>query len=500
MIKALRRKDIILSEWEFEFQQRNKQSILFADFTRQAVYRYLRITLNFPSLHNDYIQTSFSKGYARKAQKAAALKFIRWNIHSKKYVSRIIKHAVSEMLPLALFANTVLTPKLLTRKELLSNWKKFADLFPRVISWWYPPYYLSAENMITDIVRHGLIVHRNKIERITNFENAFLLLIFPTKKALFQSEQYDFFKLVRMFNPLRNEKQNLRLLAMCKQYLEKYAWMKTFPFQPLDPLTHDELNARIKSAIDKEQLRDFQMHQQSQKKNAKLAKKILTVLKRDTVLLQKIADARELGWALTAGIEDAFIASARCIPFLKRVAQELGINWDNLFYYTSEEIQKGLMDAKLPNISDRKIGFVCLSTNGKMKMIYGQKGKRIAKWLDSSLQSVDPKLQEIKGNVASPGMARGKVRIALLPAERDSLREGEILVCSMTSPEYVPAMKRSAAIITDEGGLLSHAAIMSREFGKPCIIATKIATRALKNGDLVEVDADRGVVKIIRKS
>jgi pyruvate,water dikinase len=69
----------------------------------------------------------------------------------------------------------------------------------------------------------------------------------------------------------------------------------------------------------------------------------------------------------------------------------------------------------------------------------------------------------------------------------------------MTSPDYVPAMKRAKAIITDEGGLLSHAAIMSREFGKPCIIGTKIATKILKDGMMVEVDADKGIVRIINK-
>ena len=70
----------------------------------------------------------------------------------------------------------------------------------------------------------------------------------------------------------------------------------------------------------------------------------------------------------------------------------------------------------------------------------------------------------------------------------------------MTSPDYLPAMKRAAAILTDEGGMLSHAAIMSRELGKPCIVRCKIATKVLKNGDEIEVDADNGVVKIIKKA
>ena len=67
----------------------------------------------------------------------------------------------------------------------------------------------------------------------------------------------------------------------------------------------------------------------------------------------------------------------------------------------------------------------------------------------------------------------------------------------MTDPRYVPAMKKAAAIVTDEGGITCHAAIVSRELKKPCIIGTKIATKVLKDGDEVEVDAEKGVVKKI---
>ena len=96
------------------------------------------------------------------------------------------------------------------------------------------------------------------------------------------------------------------------------------------------------------------------------------------------------------------------------------------------------------------------------------------------------------------GKSVGKVRIALTPKDSNDLVVGEILVTSMTSPDYVPAMRRSAAIITNEGGLLSHAAIMSREFGKPCIVGTKVATKLLKNCDMVEVDANNGIVRILK--
>ncbi|GAG17127.1 unnamed protein product, partial [marine sediment metagenome] len=73
-----------------------------------------------------------------------------------------------------------------------------------------------------------------------------------------------------------------------------------------------------------------------------------------------------------------------------------------------------------------------------------------------------------------------------------------ILVTNMTTPDLMQAIEKVVAIVTDEGGILCHAAIVSREFGIPCVIATKIATKVLKDGDLVEVDADKGIVKIIK--
>ena len=96
------------------------------------------------------------------------------------------------------------------------------------------------------------------------------------------------------------------------------------------------------------------------------------------------------------------------------------------------------------------------------------------------------------GIPASLGKAQGKVRVVRSPAE--DFQEGDILVCSMTTPDFIPLMKKAAAIITDKGGVLSHAAIVARELKKPCIVGMERATLMLKDGDLVEVDADRGMV------
>ena len=103
----------------------------------------------------------------------------------------------------------------------------------------------------------------------------------------------------------------------------------------------------------------------------------------------------------------------------------------------------------------------------------------------------------IKGEIAQKGKVTGKVKILRRRDQIGEVVEGDIIVSPMTTTDLLPAVIRSAAIITDEGGITSHAAITARELKKPCIIGTKIATQVLKDGDIVEVDADRGVIKIV---
>ena len=101
---------------------------------------------------------------------------------------------------------------------------------------------------------------------------------------------------------------------------------------------------------------------------------------------------------------------------------------------------------------------------------------------------------DIRGLVAHTGKVRGIVRRLMSISDLAKIKVGDILVAVMTRPDYLPAMKKAAAIVTNEGGITCHAAIVSRELGIPCIIGTKIATQMLKDGDLVEVNANHGVV------
>lgn len=165
---------------------------------------------------------------------------------------------------------------------------------------------------------------------------------------------------------------------------------------------------------------------------------------------------------------------------------------------TSEEI----ISKHLPNeaeITLRRTGYVYC----KGKLYSGWTKARFAEMVQGEF--IEEELNDqasaltIKGSIAHSGIARGNVRIVNSKEQMVEFKNGEILVSWMTTPEFMSILPLASAIVTDEGGITCHAAIVARELKKPCIIGTKIATSRLKNGDFVEVDADKGEVRIIER-
>ena len=146
--------------------------------------------------------------------------------------------------------------------------------------------------------------------------------------------------------------------------------------------------------------------------------------------------------------------------------------------------------------------FALILDDGKYEEVFGKEevDKLIQREGITEFEPFTENVNELKGTIAFKGKVIGRVKKTYTQKDADELQEGEILVASMTTPELITGMRRAAAFITDEGGLLCHAAIVSRELGVPCIIGTKIATKVLKDGDLVEVDADNGIVRILEKN
>ncbi|MCX6786562.1 MAG: PEP-utilizing enzyme [Candidatus Kaiserbacteria bacterium] len=106
----------------------------------------------------------------------------------------------------------------------------------------------------------------------------------------------------------------------------------------------------------------------------------------------------------------------------------------------------------------------------------------------------------VKGFTAYAGEAGGIVKIVLSRKDYGKVKKGDVLVAANTNPDYLPIIRKAAAIVTDEGGITSHAAIVAREFKIPCIVGTKVATKILKNGDVVEIDSRKGMVRLIKRA
>ncbi len=109
-------------------------------------------------------------------------------------------------------------------------------------------------------------------------------------------------------------------------------------------------------------------------------------------------------------------------------------------------------------------------------------------------------IKEFRGEIAYKGKVRGIARKIMSYSRANEISEGEILVTAMTTPEFLPALKKAIAFVTDEGGIASHAAIVAREMKKPCIVRTKVATQAIKSGDFIEVDAEKGIVRVLERA
>jgi len=179
--------------------------------------------------------------------------------------------------------------------------------------------------------------------------------------------------------------------------------------------------------------------------------------------------------------------------FLKDIARKHNLLVSSLKNYSFQEIIETKDISNL--IKKRQDIFGFFIVNNQVKEL--SKKESIYYWKKYVEEKIKKNINKIKGIVASQGkkaIIQGKIKIVLDPQTKN-FKTGNILVAPMTSPEYVFLMKKSSAVITDAGGLTSHAAIVSRELKIPCIVGTKIATEVLKDGDKVVIDVKRGIIK-----
>lgn len=172
-----------------------------------------------------------------------------------------------------------------------------------------------------------------------------------------------------------------------------------------------------------------------------------------------------------------------------------------LYYASKDELSRMLIkNKKISKVSLKERSRYCIwvaQTPDKYKVLVGRAARE---YLNQHVQKGKKKITNvlvIHGTVASPGYATGRVKIINKASEVKKIQKGDILVSVATNPSLLPAMEKAVAFVTDAGGVTSHAAIVAREMKKPCIIGTKIASKVLKDGELIELDTKKGDIRKI---
>lgn len=224
----------------------------------------------------------------------------------------------------------------------------------------------------------------------------------------------------------------------------------------------------------------------------KRRKQLLTTLPENTLSLinffQKISVLRDKRKAMSvlALTEMKQLSSA----IEHKLNLEEGI-LDNALFTEYPQLKKS--KEYLKELQQRKQEVMLINSDASgISVFTGKQARDLKNIIDEQYQTAS---KELKGCSASKGKVIGTVKIINKVEEFKKFNRGDILVSAMTRPEFLPLMEKAAAIITDEGGITSHASIVSRELGIPCIVRTLHATRILKDGDRVEVNADKGTVR-----
>lgn len=310
----------------------------------------------------------------------------------------------------------------------------------------------------------------------------------PTKLPPTSIEQRDLIKLVL----LEGKEFEIQLRKHWKKYCFMSAHMIGDQIFDID-YYRNRVNSLKKSKTEYEKTKKSLLLVENELKHAT---ELLDKAPLPVEIKKSITFVREVFFLITTAIEYLLLVNNAYTPIFDFLSRVFGLPRDVVLNMTYKEIIDSLKEGKLliPQnvILERSDGYAYLVTPHKSFLVTGKE-------IDELQSFVIPekkykKLRILRGQTAFEGKVEGIARIILDSRNANELKEGEILVVPMTNPEFVPAMKISNGIITNEGGILCHAAIMSREFRKPCVIGTKIATDVIKTGQKVILDANSGSI------
>lgn len=305
------------------------------------------------------------------------------------------------------------------------------------------------------------------------------------------------FRLLQIAAEMKEGKDVSRQL---QEHAAKYGWMSAICWWD-EPYYVEHYEAKARELAKGEPLKLLEQLDKSRNGQYATAERLLELTARkyprafeclDAV--RDLTDLREENWDVVSA------ANIRLRPLFRKVACTHGLSVPQLLQLTAMELQETLEKDALPSgvdadeLNSRMKNYAII--NSKREKQFFVSGEQASK-LFALLDKAPPNLAELKGMPVWQGVVKGKVRLLQSCEEAERMRQGEILVCAMSDPDYMPAIRLASAIVTDQGGLLCHAGIVARELQIPCVVGTEYATKLLKDGDEVEVDAVQGSVRKI---
>lgn len=282
---------------------------------------------------------------------------------------------------------------------------------------------------------------------------------------------------------------------------KKFGWMPVFTYgEPWDSRHY----AEELSDLSKKNLKFLQAEYEKLRDYSKIRnREIDQIVKKYKLSKQDLQLFIDFGLALDARNEAEYILSFNSfflLPIYKEIARRLSLSIKQVRMLEETELTACVRGQKDVNklLNERRKMFAWGFDEKMEKIIFLNQSEalRIFDFVEKHAQGAVPDNQKA-GITASPGKAQGRVSIILTPELNHKVKEGDILITQATTVDYLPAMKRAVAFVTEVGGLTCHAAVVAREFGVPCIVSLKNATKIFKDGDLVEVDANKGIVRKI---
>ena len=284
-----------------------------------------------------------------------------------------------------------------------------------------------------------------------------------------------------------------------KQHCEDFRWMKNPGYfeEYYDESHYRKQLEELLAHEPEKELKEMELHQKEKEKKFNA---LLEMVKDKPALQSLIRTANEAVFFRSYRTEIYYSSPTYLTSLFKAIAKQLGLRdyRDVLYFYPFEinAMLRGNKKAPVQTVQERKKAYVCLvNTNGCFSL-EGNAALELAAKLD--LQGTHHHGDVIEGQSAFIGKVRGKAVVVHNLGELSKVKKGEILVTHATNVNFVPVLKLVVGIVTEEGGILSHASIISRELKIPAVIGTKNATKVLKDGDEIEVDSEIGTVTKIK--